>query len=310
MKRSGRLDNALISLASTVATALINTMFEPGWLMKRNRMAEILGGGDPARTEQAAWQLDADRDCVRRDRTSRATVEGRWQGRLETLLETNPSLASELRSLINGMVRELPSSAATVEQHVQAQGTSTVTQIGRDYHIAGRDYHTTARDHYSVDAGRDQIGRDKAGRDIKRTYNFGGILAIVAVAVVLIIVGGWGIKSGVAKTKEPRMEDLAGMWQLHDYTGLAGEHFNYVLLAFDHDGMFTMNFSLTAKSSKDSGAYGIGNCAGRAVLQDEGFTLQSTEGGCNPFHVKLNGGSSLQLSGGSLPTPMLFKRNG
>ena len=157
------VDINLAALAATVGESLVRAMVADGWAEVRNRFARIFSVGDPGREQVARRDLDATCKAVRGGRLEAAVAVGRWQGRLEMLLEDHPEIAAELKELVASLVRSEPQ-AGVVRQSATAGVGSTINQ-------AGHDVNTTSNVRNS------------------RT-SFGGPMVLIAVIAVLLVVGG------------------------------------------------------------------------------------------------------------------------
>jgi hypothetical protein len=156
----------MIALAAGLGQALVQAMVSDGWNTARERFAGTLSRGNKDRQARTEQQLDETAASVRDGSLDSSTASSRWQGRLEAWLEENPDGATEMRTLLSSMQRQI-SQSATRAQTANASGNAIINQAGRD--LAGRDIDNS-----------------------KRT-NFGGLAVVLAVAVTLLIVGGWGV---------------------------------------------------------------------------------------------------------------------
>jgi hypothetical protein len=136
------LEDALITLASTGGTALVTAMVTDSWEGIKARFARVLGRGHPAQVEAAQARLEQSRvalEALTGQALERARAEQQvyWQTRLRDLLESDPSLEPELRTLISEIQATTIGSAERIEQQaaafdqaqqaVQGQGVQNVT---------------------------------------------------------------------------------------------------------------------------------------------------------------------------------------
>jgi hypothetical protein len=126
---SGDVLLALAQFAGqTVAAAAITDV----WESVRARFAKLLGRGDARRTEVAEGWLAQTHDQLAAagpgsvEQARQASAE-RWALRFSDLLDEDPSLAAELRALVEEVAARLPAGA------VSATGYSVAA--GRDVHI-------------------------------------------------------------------------------------------------------------------------------------------------------------------------------
>jgi hypothetical protein len=125
--------DVLVELAQfagqTVAAAAITDV----WESVRGRIARLLGRGDDRKTRVAEGWLAQTRQqltAVGPDAAqAQQAAEQRWAGRFSDLLDEDPSVAHELRALVDEVVARLPAGAVTASAYSVA---------------AGRDVHVTA----------------------------------------------------------------------------------------------------------------------------------------------------------------------
>ena len=98
------------------------------WESVRGRFARLLGRGDARRTEVAAeWlaqtreQLTAAWPGTELEQARRAAAE-RWAGRFADLLDEDPGLEAELRTLVNEVAARLSTGAVSATDHSVAVG--------------------------------------------------------------------------------------------------------------------------------------------------------------------------------------------
>lgn len=156
------LDAALTALAAAAGKAVVQAMATDSWVAFRDRIAQIFSGGDSERERQVAGQLSETRDAIRAGHVEAAVAAGRWQGRLETLLENQPEAAVRLEDLIEKIGRS--DSQQTTVQQISAGNRARINQAGRDIN------NTNTKN--------------------KRT-SYGGPLAVIAVIAVVLALG-WG----------------------------------------------------------------------------------------------------------------------
>ena len=106
----------------TVAAAAVTDV----WESARQKLARLLGRGDPKKTEAATRWLAQTREQltgagadVEQARTAQAQ---RWQGRFEDLLDEDPGIEAELRALVKEIADELPAGVVSAADHSVAAG--------------------------------------------------------------------------------------------------------------------------------------------------------------------------------------------
>jgi hypothetical protein len=108
-------------------------MATDAWSQIRARLAALFGRGDSTRTSQEVARLESDREALLASKTSGPSVSGRIQGRLEMMMEQDPTVKAEVESLIAFARATVPQISVT--QTANDNKSSTVIQAGGD--IAG-----------------------------------------------------------------------------------------------------------------------------------------------------------------------------
>jgi hypothetical protein len=96
------MDQALVALAASAATTLVNAVTTDGWQAVRAAIGRLLGRGDKRAEESVLETLDEDATVLvgSADAATRAAVQAQWSVRLRDLLRVDPDAADELRRLI------------------------------------------------------------------------------------------------------------------------------------------------------------------------------------------------------------------
>jgi hypothetical protein len=157
----------LTALAAAAGQALVQSMVSDGWSTVRGRVVHLFGRGDHQRELHVAAQLDAAYEGVHKGNSDIGITASRWQGRIETLLDSDPEIAAELTELVRELEWGLKPVTGPSSQTVNAD---------RGSYASGRDMHLDQRQDHS--------------RSSKNT-NYGGIVAgtvavIIVIAVLLI----------------------------------------------------------------------------------------------------------------------------
>jgi hypothetical protein len=121
----------------TVAAAAVTEV----WEAARHKFARLLGRGDPKKTEMAErWlaethgQLTA---AAGADLGSACAAQAqRWEGRFADLLDEDPGVEADLRSLVQEIQAQLPAGAVSAADHSLAAGRDT--NISGGVNIADR----------------------------------------------------------------------------------------------------------------------------------------------------------------------------
>ena len=122
----------------TVAAAAITDL----WESVRDRLARLIGRGDDHKTEVAdRWlaQTHIELTAVagaELEQAKHAQAE-RWAGRFADLLDEDPELETELRTLTEEIDAELPAAAAAAADHSVAAGRDVKISADRGGTAAG-----------------------------------------------------------------------------------------------------------------------------------------------------------------------------
>lgn len=153
------LDPDMFDVTVEAGKAIVQAMVHDAWATFRPRITRLLHRGEAG---QLVDSLESDRQALRSGRLAGDLATGRWQARMEAVLQRHPELAPDLVALVAEIRAE-----STVAPAVQRQSV-TMTR-GSAFQAAG-----------------DIVG---SGNRTTTKKSYGGIAAIVAVAVVLLIVG-------------------------------------------------------------------------------------------------------------------------
>ncbi|MFB6955803.1 hypothetical protein ACFCYB_01905 [Streptomyces sp. NPDC056309] len=112
-------------------------MATDAWHSVRERFAQLLGRGEPALQRVESERLDRSASDVEQARdedrdAARRSLQGRWTGQLEILLEEHPAVADELCALIDELAERQPQAQQTWVQNnvAHAGGIQNITQSG------------------------------------------------------------------------------------------------------------------------------------------------------------------------------------
>jgi len=135
------LAETLQQLAQLAGLTVVAAAVTDAWQTARRGTARLLGRGDPTKEQLTEKRLEETRELLTSLEgaeldQARATLAERWSTRLADLLEEDPSVADELRSLVEQIQAALPAGAVSATDHSVA---------------AGRDVNVSA-DHGSVSA--------------------------------------------------------------------------------------------------------------------------------------------------------------
>jgi len=133
-------------IVMAAATALVEAMATDAWRQARAGMVTLWRRARPEQAEVVEGELAEVRTEVLAARevgdadTERALV-GSWQVRLQQLLRTDPTLAGELRRVLDEQLTPVLSAGeqtriGSIVMTATASGQGRVFQAGRDQHIA------------------------------------------------------------------------------------------------------------------------------------------------------------------------------
>lgn len=131
---SGDVLTALAQFAGqTVAAAALTDM----WEAVRGRFARLMGRGDARKVEAAGRWLAQTREQLAAAapgtdlERARETAAERWAGRFADLLDEDPNIEAELRTLAEEVAAHLPTGAASAPDHSVAAGRDVrITALG------------------------------------------------------------------------------------------------------------------------------------------------------------------------------------
>lgn len=107
----------------TVAAAAVTDV----WEAARNKVARLLGRGDPRKTEVAERWLDETHQQLTAAQGAdlepiRASAVRRWEGRFADLLDEDPGVEADLRAVVEEIAAQLPAEIVSAADHSVAAG--------------------------------------------------------------------------------------------------------------------------------------------------------------------------------------------
>jgi hypothetical protein len=116
---------ALLALAATGGTALVNAMVTDGWEGVRKKLGKLFGRGDPKQTQDTLDRLDRSHAELSQltgpdQDKARQKLAIAWQTRLEDLLAEHPDAAGDLRQIVQEIGARDIGAGAVIQQNVQA----------------------------------------------------------------------------------------------------------------------------------------------------------------------------------------------
>lgn len=142
------VEETIIALATSGATAVVAVMATDAWHSARGRIARLFHGDAGELASSAAAQLDADQALIARAGDdadeARQDLLPAWRRRLLILLEDHPEKEDELRTLIRELENSLGSDQRTWVQNITAHnhGIAFGAQAGDiHFHAAPSTHH-------------------------------------------------------------------------------------------------------------------------------------------------------------------------
>ncbi|AWL42273.1 MULTISPECIES: hypothetical protein [Streptomyces] len=132
-------------IALAAGTALVSAMATDGWQAARDRVVAVWRRARPGQAGTVDEDLVETRAQVLAARDAQEaeieqTLVTDWQLRLQALMRADPSVADDLRRLLDAELRDNDARPAsgTVAMRAEATGSGRVYQAGRDQHITER----------------------------------------------------------------------------------------------------------------------------------------------------------------------------
>ncbi len=119
--------DVLMALAQSAGQTVAGAAITDVWEAVRGRFAQLLGRGDPRRTQVAEQWLAQTHEQfaaatgAELERT-RETQAERWAGRFADLLDEDPDIEAELRALVEEVAARLPAGEVSAAGHSVAAG--------------------------------------------------------------------------------------------------------------------------------------------------------------------------------------------
>ena len=117
----------MAALAALAGNTVVTAAVTDAWEGARKGFARLLGRGDPAKTKLAEERLAETHDQLTQatgtdlERTQ-AELEGQWVTRIRDLLEENPGVEADLRTLVQEIQAQLPAGTVSAADHAVAAG--------------------------------------------------------------------------------------------------------------------------------------------------------------------------------------------
>jgi hypothetical protein len=121
------LEAALIALAALAGNTVVTAAVTDAWEAARKGFARLLGRGDPAKTKLADERLAETHDQLTQATGAdlepvQAALEAQWVTRMRDLLQEDPDVEAELRTLVQNIQAQLPAGIVSAADHAVAAG--------------------------------------------------------------------------------------------------------------------------------------------------------------------------------------------
>jgi hypothetical protein len=117
----------LIALAQWAGQTVAAAAVTDAWEAARQKFVRLLGRGDPKRTDLAErWLAQTHEQLTAAAgadlEAARAAQVQRWEGRFADLLDEDPDIEDDLRSLVREIAAQLPARMVSAAEHAVAAG--------------------------------------------------------------------------------------------------------------------------------------------------------------------------------------------
>lgn len=124
----------LIELAQWAGQTVVAAAVTDVWASARRKFARLFGRGDRRRTEAAErWLAETHEVLAAAEGTELESVRAhqaqRWQGRFADLLDEDPDVEADLRTLLEEVRAQLPTKMVTAADHSVAAGRDVAITI-------------------------------------------------------------------------------------------------------------------------------------------------------------------------------------
>ncbi len=144
------LADSLMELATVGGTAIVSAAASDIWQGTRSRVVHLFGRGDDRDEQRVSVQLDripAELGQVSgpQEERVRTALQNRWSEKLAELLEENPELEADLRSLVEEIQAAIPAPQQNFVQTNNAYGNAHQNIVQSGTIVIGRDGGRTQR---------------------------------------------------------------------------------------------------------------------------------------------------------------------
>lgn len=133
---------ALIALAALAGNTVVTAAVTDAWESARKGFARLLGRGDPGKTKLAEKRLAETHDQLTQAAGAdleriRAALVAQWVTRMADLLEEDPGVEADLRTLVQQIQAQLPAGTVSAADHAVAAGRDVNISADRGGIAAG-----------------------------------------------------------------------------------------------------------------------------------------------------------------------------
>jgi hypothetical protein len=117
----------LMALAQWAGQTVAGAAVTDVWEAARQKVARLLGRGNPRKTEAVEQWLDETHQQLTASEgadlePARAEAARRWEGRFADLLDEDPGVEADLRALVEEIAAQLPTGVVSATDHSVAAG--------------------------------------------------------------------------------------------------------------------------------------------------------------------------------------------
>jgi hypothetical protein len=118
---------ALMALAALAGNTVVTAAVTDAWEATRNGFARLLGRGDPDKTKLAEQRLQETHEQLTEAKAAdleqlRSAQEAQWTTRLADLLQEDPGVEADLRTLVEQIRAQLPAEVVSATDRSVAAG--------------------------------------------------------------------------------------------------------------------------------------------------------------------------------------------
>jgi hypothetical protein len=133
---------ALMALAALAGNTVVTAAVTDAWEAARSGFARLLGRGDPDKTKLAEQRLEETHEQLTEAKGAdleqlRTALETQWTTRLADLLQEDPGVEADLRTLVEEIRAQLPTEVVSATDRSVAAGRDVNVRADRGGVAAG-----------------------------------------------------------------------------------------------------------------------------------------------------------------------------